>query len=267
MVTPYVDPPAARPRLEDCDFYTSMVVPGLGEVQGSWDLRVPGPDAYLGHVELAGRRVLEVGPASGFLTAHMESRGAEVVSVELGDQDAWDLVPHAGADLAREQAARTAHLARLRNGFWYVHHAHGLRSRVVHSTAYAVPLEVGPVDVATFCAVLLHLRDPFLALQRGLSLCRSTAVVTDYGARRDVLPRLAAWATGVPVAQFLPTPEDPDQLTAWWRLTPALVSRFLAVLGFETRRSTSARYAFCGRPTTMFTIVAERVRPFVSPSA
>jgi hypothetical protein len=33
-------------------------------------------DDYLGHVELRGKRILEIGPASGFLTVEMEKRGA-----------------------------------------------------------------------------------------------------------------------------------------------------------------------------------------------
>lgn len=76
----------ARPRrvasVEECHFYHAMEIPGVGLVGEDWDLR-GGEDDYLGHVELEYRRVLVIGPASGFLTFFMESRGADVVAVEL----------------------------------------------------------------------------------------------------------------------------------------------------------------------------------------
>ena len=53
-----------------------MEIPGHGLVTGQWDLR-GGVDDYLGKVAFAGQRVLEIGPASGFLTFEMEKRGAE----------------------------------------------------------------------------------------------------------------------------------------------------------------------------------------------
>jgi 2-polyprenyl-3-methyl-5-hydroxy-6-metoxy-1,4-benzoquinol methylase len=76
----------ATPRLvtniDECHFYHSMDLPEYGPVDGEWDLR-PGIDQYLGSVDLTGKRVLEIGPASGYVTMEMERRGASVVSVEL----------------------------------------------------------------------------------------------------------------------------------------------------------------------------------------
>jgi len=69
----------AQPRditdLEDCYFYHTMDIPGFGTVEGEWDLR--GKErAYLGNVELAGKRVLELGTASGHLCFSMEKMGS-----------------------------------------------------------------------------------------------------------------------------------------------------------------------------------------------
>ena len=76
----------AEPRtvtdLEECYFYHSMEIPGYGLVEGPWDLR-GGVDDYLGNVDLNGKRVLEVGTASGFLCFTMEGRGADVVAYDL----------------------------------------------------------------------------------------------------------------------------------------------------------------------------------------
>ena len=64
-----VEAPYAEPRevtsLDECYFYHSMTIPGYGLVRGPWDHR-EGVDAYLGNVDLQGKRVLEVGTASGF---------------------------------------------------------------------------------------------------------------------------------------------------------------------------------------------------------
>ena len=54
-----------------CYFYHVIDVPGHCLMVGDWDLR--GEVAkYLGNVSFAGQRVLEIGPASGFLTFEME---------------------------------------------------------------------------------------------------------------------------------------------------------------------------------------------------
>src|SRR5689334_17854377 len=83
--------------LADCYFYHTMELPGHGVIEGrDWDLR-RGVDEYLGKVDFDGQRVLEIGPASGFLTFEMEKRGAEVVSVEVTAEHGWDFVPYPAA--------------------------------------------------------------------------------------------------------------------------------------------------------------------------
>ena len=47
------------PSLSDCYFYHRMTLPDAGEVGEEWDLR-PNADAYLGHTEFKGNRVLEI---------------------------------------------------------------------------------------------------------------------------------------------------------------------------------------------------------------
>ena len=64
---------------------------------GAWDLR--GHEAaYLGGVDVAGKRVLELGPATGYLTFYMERMGAEVVSFEAGFDVPIDTMPVKGVD-------------------------------------------------------------------------------------------------------------------------------------------------------------------------
>jgi regulator of replication initiation timing len=77
---------------KDCYFYHTMELPGLGVMAGPWDLR-DSVDEYLGHVSFNGKRVLDVGTASGFLTFEAEKRGAEVVSFDLLDASSQHLLP------------------------------------------------------------------------------------------------------------------------------------------------------------------------------
>src|SRR5437016_11765758 len=71
-----------------------MELPGHGIIEGrDWDLR-GGVDEYLSKLDFAGQRVLEIGPASGFLTFEMEKRGANVVSVEVTAEHGWRSEEH-----------------------------------------------------------------------------------------------------------------------------------------------------------------------------
>jgi len=52
-------------------------------------------DEYTLGVPLAGRTILDVGTASGFLTFETEKRGASVVSVDAASASRWDRLPFA----------------------------------------------------------------------------------------------------------------------------------------------------------------------------
>src|ERR1700722_17438739 len=70
------------PRLSGCYFYHTMELPDFGVVHGEWEIR--DFHQYIGSVDLAGKRVLDVGTASGFLSFRAERAGAsEVVSFDV----------------------------------------------------------------------------------------------------------------------------------------------------------------------------------------
>lgn len=175
-------PPYADPRvvedLADCWFYHTMDLPGYGVVEGQWDLR-NNEHNYTGGIDLDGRRVLEVGTASGHICFYMERQGAQVVGFDLSDDYDWDVVPMASVDHEAEAGERRKHIRQLNNGWWLSHRAVNSSAKVVYGTVYGIPAEIGPVDVAIYGSVLLHCRDPFQALYNGLRLTRSTVVVTD----------------------------------------------------------------------------------------
>jgi hypothetical protein len=265
----------ATPRVvndvSECYFYHTMDIPGHGLVKGEWDLRGD-EHRYLGGVDFYGKRVLELGAASGFLTMYMERQGAEVVAYDLSEDHPWDVVPFAGTDFDRYDEIRREHVRKLNNGFWLNHAANDSKAQVVYGTVYTVPDEIGPVDIATFASILLHLRDPFLALQTALRLVRETVIVTDvYPASEYHL--VADLVTGpepagsdpAPLAQigdpkmtFLPQYWDHAYGDTWWHLSPAVIQRFIGVLGFE-RTEVSYHYALAGtQRTLLYTVVGHR---------
>ena len=69
---------------QECTWYHSFDLPDSEEIRGRWDFR-KNVDAHFDGYDFSGKRVLEFGPASGFLTVAMEQRGAEVVGPHGGN--------------------------------------------------------------------------------------------------------------------------------------------------------------------------------------
>lgn len=250
----YADPRDVT-DLDECYFYHTMEIPGHGLVEGQWDLR-EGITEYTGGVDFSGQRVLEVGTASGFLCFAMEQRGADVVAYDLSDEYSWDIVPIASLDWRQLDAERRAIMRKINNGWWFAHRAHASRAKVVYGTVYDIPLEIGRVDVATFCSVLLHLRDPFLALQNGLRLTAKTAIVTDvFSPQRGALEGVQATT---PMMELVPNFREGGPPDTWWFLNPEIVQSFLGILGFEDTTVSYHRQKASWGEQPLFTVVGHR---------
>lgn len=258
----------AAPRhvesLDDCCFYHTVDLPGLGTVEGPWDLR-GGVDDYLGHVDLRGGSVFEPGPASGFLTFEMEKRGALVTAYDLSEEQEWDVIPYAGRDASIEKAEMRAQMRRINNSFWLGHRLFGSHARLAHGHVYEVPDDIGTFDTCLLGSILLHLRDPFLAMQKCLSHTTGTAIVTDLLPRSDLLPKsgLRRFVTGMlrqPSMGFAPDGATLRPTDTWWKLHPEVVVRMLGVLGFGNAVVTYHRQTYRGRRLRLFTVVAHRTR-------
>jgi hypothetical protein len=272
MAEPMNETIFATPRvvtdLDRCYFYHTMDIPTYGLVHGEWDLRT-GVDAYLGNVSFKDNRVLELGTASGFLCMEMEKRGAEVVALDLDEHHAWDIVPYAGFRFAEFMPKWSAHIARLNNGFWLNHGAHHSTAKLVYGSIYDVPEAIGEVDIATFGSILLHLRDPFLALQRALRLTRETVIVSEVIPRpqrvNNLPSRLKFLARFLPPTtpqlEFLPDPAKGLPLESWWALAPELIARMIGVLGFGDTRITFHDQKFKDLNVNMYTVVGQRTKP------
>jgi len=249
--------------IEDCSFYHTMDIPGHGTVNGAWDLRGR-ESAYLGNVNLTGKRVLEVGTASGHLCFTMEKMGASVVGYDLSDEEQWDNVPYAGFDEKQLITDQKACFRRVRNGYWLAHRAFNSSAKIVYGSVYEIPDNIGTFDVCTFGSILLHLRDPFLALQRGSSHAKEMVIVTDVCARTGIrafayrIVNMIEGVTGVLLIRFLPNAKKNSPTDTWWMLTPRVISEMLKILGFPHTTISFHRQLQEGKEILLFTVVGKR---------
>ncbi len=166
-----------RTRMAEFEWYHridlghGIVTPGL------YDLT-----PLLGHygipASLAGRRVLDVGPAHGFFAFEFERRGAEVVTAELPSWSEHDAHPDvkAAAEAVRNDVAAYERYHQGALGFAI----RARRSRVERRfcNVYDLsPERVGTFDIVFCASVLLHLTDPIRALYGIRRVCRDHAII------------------------------------------------------------------------------------------
>jgi O-methyltransferase len=241
----------ATPRkvedVADCYFYHTMELPGHGVIEGrDWDLRGR-VDEYLGNVDFAGQRVLEIGPASGFLTFEMEKRGADVIAVEVTAEHSWDFVPYPAAKLEEVIAPRRIVMQQLKNSYWFSHAAHQSKSKIYYGDVYNLPAALGQFDIAVMGSVLLHCRDPLRIVEQCGKMARSVIIVDMFHLDLE----------GAPVCRLAPTPQNFLWHT-WWHFTTQFFTQFLAVMGFTTSEVLRHEQRHRGRPYTLFTVVGEK---------
>src|SRR5436190_11465828 len=130
---------------------------------------------YLAHYHfperLDGKRVLDVGASTWFFAYEFERRGAaEVVAVELPSWADHDWTPRRMRELRARSAAEHADVDRvaMRDGFAVVGEALGsTRVRRVWQRIYDLsPDDLGTFDIVFSGAMLMHVRDPILGIQR-----------------------------------------------------------------------------------------------------
>jgi O-methyltransferase len=253
---PLYQEPLEVTSTSDCNFYHTTEIPGIGTVEGQWDLRA-GIDDYLGNYDFTGQRVLEIGPATGFLTFHMERTAREVVAVELPmDRDFWNAVPYENLGLGRSKGGEWTqverqfheHIGRIRNGFWLCHRQFRSSARVFHGSSENLPSALGDFDVALLASILLHARSPLAVLESCARRVNRSIIITEV---HD--PALGEG----PVCSLIPT-ADNHAWDTWWRFSPRFLTQFLEVLGFTEHRVNFHQQLADNHPLNMFTIVSSR---------
>ncbi len=260
---------------DDYYFYHTIDLPSLGEMKGEWDLR-PFVDDYLGHVPLAGKRVLEMGAANGFLSFYMEKKGASVVSYDLSPELDWDMVPFAHKDGTAWAPKRKNHIRKLNNAYRLGHSLFHSKAELVHGTVYDIPKTVGLVDISTFGSILLHVRDPFLAIEQAAKITKETIVITEIldNNRQKIINQLFGWMGESTVRKirskllgpsmiFRPIAKIGHPEETWWHFTPEILEQFLQVLGFGDIQVKYHKQFFAqhNKIQLMYTIVANRTVP------
>ena len=126
---------------------------------------------------------------------------------------------------------------------------HDVRLKFVTVTGVSMTSDLrhARIHVSTLAAILLHLRDPFLALHRVCRLTRETVIVVDQFR-----------GLSGPYMEFLGSEKN---LGCWWSLSPEIIVKFLKELGFEdTRTSFHSQKHMSGAKAQFFTIVGRRTR-------
>ena len=165
--------------LSDFVWYHAFELPDGRVLPGAWDLRGH-ETAYLGGVDIAGKRVLELGPATGYLTFYMERMGAEVVSFEAGFDVSIDVLPFRGRDQSEEKLrVMQETIDRNHDAWWYLHRTLGSSAKFVQGSIYDMPADLGTFDITLVGAILLHLREPWGALSQAAQRTTETMIVTE----------------------------------------------------------------------------------------
>ena len=203
-----------RDRFSEIDWYhTQELAPGL-VTPGFFDLR-PYVDRYGIPADLTGRRVLDVGTFEGFWAFELERRGAEVVAIDVDSVQELDWPAR----------LRPAEDGRRGEGFELAKAALGSSVERVGASVYdATPERLGGRFDLVFCgSVLIHLRDPMLALERMAGLCSERLILADeYSRRLSLLPIAAAEFRG----------ETP--WSTWWRPSIRTWRAMVRCAGFES---------------------------------
>lgn len=245
-------------RFDDCLFYHVMEIPGVGVTRGHWDLRSQ-LDDFLGRLSFAGTRVLEIGPASGFLSFEMERRGANVVAVEITDDPGWDFVPFPDAVLAPIYAPQRDDMRRMKNGFWFAHAAFRSKVQMHYGDVYNLPEALGQFDIAIMANVLLHCHSPTRIIEQCAKRANIILIV------ELLFPDLE----GKPVCRLVPTVENREWGT-WWNFSTDFFVQYLSVLGFSQftqllhtqihrPHAYTTQEGLHLQPHTLFSIVASKI--------
>ena len=218
-------------------WYHTIELPDGTVTPGAFDLRpsvrvVPLP------ARLDGLRCLDVGTWDGFWAFEMERRGAaEVVAIDIDDPDRWDWPPAERLRPARGGLEVLTEVKRPGAGFLYAAAALGSSARRVERSVYDLDPGVdGSFDVVFLGSLLLHLRDPVLALDRVRSVCAGQAVIA------DTVEAIPSWLRPrTPIARL-----DTTERPWWWQPNRAALHAMVRSAGFEIAETTGIYFVPTG---------------------
>ncbi len=236
----------------ECAFFHVVDLPGHGPTNGSWDFRKTEKE-YLGNVDLAGKRVLELGTATGSHAFYMESVGAKVVAYDLSPDFEWDLLLDENEDEEKVRELMRNGIKRINNSFLFCREKLQSKVQPAYGSIYNIPKDLGDFDIVTFGSILLHVRDPIGALLSTLKRVKDKVIITD---------RMPPWDEEKPFMEFIPKMEfkKPWGGWTWWFISPTVYSQVLNLAGFSDIKISMSKHRFVPSDTDveLFTLVAKR---------
>ena len=202
-------------------WYHTISLPDGSSTDGVFDMRRPA-GAIPWPAALINGRCLDIGTCDGFWAFEMERRGAtEVVAIDVAhanDVDlTWEGRQRAAAMPVDQGGTRAGHRFNLARSVL------GSGVKRLECSVYELdPAIHGKFDVVFCGTLLIHLRDPILALERMRGVCNGELIMVEC-----VDAFLDTFAAGRPAARFEPAQGQ------WWRGNRAGLASILEAAGFE----------------------------------
>lgn len=170
--------------------------------------------------DLSGKRALDVGSGDGYWAFALERRGAQVTSLDIETFADVDLPPALHAMFVEQPLDLS-----FRAGLKIARERLGSNVQLVNKPVYALdPAEVGTFDFVHAGDILLHVRDPILALQRVRAVTSGEFLLADlFDPQLDELgagPNLTRYRGGWLDAQ-------------WWAPALSTLTQMVADAGFS----------------------------------
>ena len=157
-----------------------------------------------------------------------------MTAFDLDENSSWDIVPYAAANTEEVIAGRKLHMRSINNSWWYARQLLNKLAQMVYGTVYELSPELGTFDIVTLGNMLLHVRDPFLAIQRAAGVSKKYIAIT------ELTKPFILW-NQPPIqinsdqhfCQFLPSHKNQSPNETWWYLPAETLTEFLQILGFN----------------------------------
>jgi len=232
------------PDIRNYYWYHTVELPGGLVTPGQYDFR-ESIAAFPFPADLRGKRVLDVGSATGFFAFEFARRGAEVTSLELPSLEALDRFP--GQDVAQSldkirkmmgprsagggsdapYTAEEMYFYLLEGPFEFCRKQLGAKIRRCYSTVYELTEAKagGTFDLVFMGDILLHTLNPMAALCAVAPLCRGTLVLSQ---------RMPETADGEPAMLWVGGDSLGSDEVSWWLPNQSCLVAMLKKLGFRS---------------------------------
>jgi SAM-dependent methyltransferase len=218
--------PILLPSKNSCYFYHTITFPDGEIVSGTWDIR-GNFSGYIGNYPINGKKILDIGTASGFIAFSAEAAGGIVTALEAASPAEFKRLPVAHTkyfDSRREwqNVTNKVHLIPLKNSWWYGWHKFGSNAKLIYAPIEELYDWDDRFDLVFAGAVIEHISDPVTIIGAMARIAREAVIIpfTDVIDTEDLLIQ--------PIQGM-----DPALDYMWWRLSRGLYRRIFANVGFD----------------------------------